>query len=447
MLKFSISLCVATVIFGGCAVTSSNSSSGIDRKAWKQTPPWAQARLQQSWWRKYGDASLNKDIAHAFSSNPDLAVVAARLEQANAAVKSARAVSLPSFNLGIGYREGRKKEVDFGPYDLAPWEGGGQLSWEIDLSGRLRAATQSARHAQEAAFWDLHAARLQMASRIAAARFNLYRFNAEISILQDSTTASQKTVTTLNQRATAGIAATTDVRRQQAEHDRFKRQLIDVRRLRDLTIVQLRTLTGGNYVSNTSQSSLPNVGNPPSLPMSQLLAANPTILAAEARVRSAFQLEKSAKLDLLPSFKLNASASGAGHSLTGRYTQWIHQFGPSLDIPIYDPVRLAKISSRRAESKVAAAKYRAAVLTVLEEVDSARINLVSRRSQLAAAQSEIRALATARSDAQAQFNAGLTSQIEFLDTERRWLEAKRVEAALRQSLLNDHIQLMKALGG
>lgn len=423
------------------------SSNGTNRKAWKHTPAWAQKRLQQSWWRHYGDASLNKDITAAFSNNPDLAVVAARFARADASVKSARAATLPSLNLGIGYRDGRKKEFDSSPYTLAPWEGSGQLSWEIDLSGRLRAATRSAKNAREAAFWDLHAARLQLASRIAATRFNLYRFNTEISLLQESTNASQKTVETLRQRASAGIIASTQVQRQQAEHEKFKRQLIDTNRLRDLTVVQLRTLIGGGHVSNQSQSHLPSTSTPPNLPLNQLLKANPTMLAAEARVRAAFDLEQSARLNLLPSFRLNASAVGAGSSLSGKYKTWQHRIGPSLDIPIYDPARLAKVSVRRAESTAAAAQYRAAVLKVLEEVDSARINLQSRRNQLAAAQREISALKTARYHAKAQFDAGLTSQIEFLDTERRWLEAKRTQAALRQALLNDHIQLMKALGG
>ena len=403
--------------------------------------------MQQRWWTKYGDADLNRDVASAFTNNPDLAIIAARLERSEAQVSKSRAASLPSLNLGIGHRDGRKQEVDFGPYNLAPWEGGGQFSWEIDLSGRLRATTRSAKNARDAAFWDLHAARLQLASRIAATRFNLYRFNAEASLLQDSTRASQETVNSLKARADAGIIASTAYHRQQAEHEKFKRQLVDVKRLCDITVVQLRTLTGGTVVSGTSRSYLPTPKNPASLPLAQLLKANPTLLAAEARVRSAFQLEKSAKLDLLPSFRFNASATGAGNSLTGRYKTWQHQFGPSLDIPIYDPVRLANIKVRRAEAKAAAAQYRSAVLVVLEEVDRSQINLRSCRQQLQIAQREIASLGVTRRYAADQFKAGITSQIEYLDTERRWIEAKRSEVAVKQLLINDHINLIKALGG
>ncbi|MCP5536181.1 MAG: TolC family protein [Akkermansiaceae bacterium] len=445
-MKTAISIIISSTLLASCSM-SPTASSSKSHKAWKQIPSWASARIQQRWWRQYGDTQLNRDVTTALANNPGLAVIAARLDRAEALVAKSRAASLPSINLGIGHRDGRQQEVAMGPYNLAPWEGGGQFSWEIDLSGRLRAATRSAKDARDAAFWDVHAARLQLASRIAATRFNLYRFNAEISCLQESTRASQETVDTLKARADAGIVAASAYHRQQAEHEKFTRQLIEARRLRDVTIVQLRTLTGGAVVSGTTRSHLPTPNNPPALSMAQILKANPSLLAAEARVRSAFQLEKSAKLDLLPSFQFNASATGVGSSLTGRYSAWQHHVGPALDIPIYDPVRLANIKVRRAEAKAAAAQYRSAVITVLEEVDKARINLQSRRRQLHANQREISSLTQTRRYASDQFKAGITSQIEYLDTERRWLEAKRTEASLRQAYLNDHIQLIKALGG
>jgi len=444
-MKLIITLCFAGALLVSCS-TSPTATHG-SHKAWRQIPKWAAARIQQSWWRQYGDTDLNRDVTAAFANNPDLAVIAARLELAEAQVSKTRAASLPSLNLGLGRRDGRKQDVDFGPYNLAPWEGGGQLSWEVDLSGRLRAATRSAKSARDAAFWEVHAARLQLASRIAATRFNVYRFNAELSLLQESTRASQETVNTLKARADAGIIASTAHHRQQAEHEKFKRQLIDVKRMRDLAVVQLRSLTGGGSVSGTSRRHLPTAKNPSPRPINQLLKANPTLLAAEAKVRSAFQLEKAAKLDLLPSFRIDASATGAGSSLSGRYKTWQNRVGASLDIPIYDPYRLANIKVRRAEGKAAAAQYRSAVLLVLEELDRAQINLRSRRQQLQVSQREVSELTETRRHAAAQFKAGITSQIEYLDTERRWLEAKRGEVALRQLLLNDHINLIKALGG
>ncbi|MDB4393694.1 TolC family protein, partial [bacterium] len=96
---------------------------------------------------------------------------------------------------------------------------------------------------------------------------------------------------------------------------------------------------------------------------------------------------------------------------------------------------------------IASANYRQTVLDVLAEIDRARINLASRQAQLATAKRETSALARTRKNAREQFSAGLTSQIELLDTERQWLAAKRSQASLRQAMLAARINLIKATGG
>jgi multidrug efflux system outer membrane protein len=170
-------------------------------------------------------------------------------------------------------------------------------------------------------------------------------------------------------------------------------------------------------------------------------------LATESRVRSAFEIERSSRLNLLPSFQVNLLASGGQKSLADRFRIWTAQIGPSLDIPIYDPARVAALKVNQAKAKIAAAKYRETVLKILAEIDTARINFNSRSAQLATAKRETLALARSRKNAREQFDAGLTSQIEYLDTERQWLAAKLSQAALQQEMLTAQINLIKATGG
>lgn len=435
---------VASSLFLALFTSCSTSISPTDDSAQVAS---GEKRATIPWWRQLNDSSLNQDISAAFSSNPGLRAVALRIDQADAAVASARASTLPRLNLGFGYREGREREVDLRPYDLAPWESGGQFSWEIDVSGKLRAAKKSAVENRAAAIWDFHSARLLLASRIAAARMNLYRLNSELSYLENSLSASQATINFLGERSQAGLVPDSVLEKQQAENERLIREKLDLKRLRDLTVVQLRTLRGGTNPTGITRSSFPEPAGLSNRPLNELLASHPGILAAEARVRSAFQLEQSARLDLLPSFQINALATGTQNNLTDRFYTWLLKAGPSLDIPIYDPVRLASVKARKSQRKIAASEYQKTVLDTLEEIDTARINLVSRRSQLAAAAREAKALESTRDSAREQFDAGLTSQIEYLDTERRWLDAKRSQAALRQAMLNAQISLIKATGG
>lgn len=426
-------------------ITGCSSSAPTSQAALTGTPAMKQATVP--WWRQLNDSSLNRDIQSAFSKNPNLKTIALRIEQAEAAVANARATMLPTLNLGFGYRAGRGRNIDFGPYTLAPWEMGGNLSWEADLTGRLRSAKRASEANATAAVWDYKLAQLLLASRVAATRLNLYRFNAEIASLGDSLQASQDTLATLIERNTAGLIANSAVSNQRAENEKLTRLRLDLVRLRDLTIVQLRTLRGGSEADKLTGTNFPDFKPYRPLPLDQILANHPSLLAAEAQLRAAYEMENSARLNLLPSFRFNALASGRTTSLTNRYQAWITTIGPSLDLPVYDPARLAALKLRKARRATAAANYQAVVLKVLQEIDTASINLKNYRTQLDAARREVREIKTTRGYAREQFNAGLTSQIEYLDAERRLLEANRSVITLEQATLNSSLELIKATGG
>ena len=440
MLRSIANTCLILALLSGCTNTPDSSVLSPEQIR-------GQSRVGISWWQQFNDQALNKDISTALSTNPDLAAIALRIRQADASVLAARAATQPRLNLGFEYREGQKREANFGPYTLAPWKSSAGLSWELDLSGKLRAASASARENKAAAIWDFHAAHLLLASRLASVRLNLYRLNRELSFFQESIKASNGSLKALTERSKAGLISDSVLEKQRAEHEQLVRGQLDLTRLRDLTIVQLRSLRGGSNPGNTMRSNFPSPKNLATKPIDELLSSHPKILAAEARVRSAFQIEQAARLDLLPSFKISALASGAQKNLANRFSTWITQIGPSLSIPIHDPIRLASLKSRKADAQLASTTYQSTVLKTLEEIDSARINLVNRRAQLAAAERESSSLTHSLAIAREQFEAGLTSQIELLETERRWLKTKRSETSLQQSLLNARLDLIKATGG
>ncbi len=440
MIKSVAAASLFVVVLASCS--SSNPST---------EPPsqqgFAEKRANISWWRQLNDSSLNRDVEAAFAASPSLQGMALRIEQADAVVAKAKASTLPRLNLGFGYLDGRRQEIDFGPYDLSPWQSSAGLSWEIDITGKLRAAKNSATESRNAAVWDYYSARLLLASRIATVRMNLYRFNAEMANLGEALSANRQVLKVLKERSQAGLVPDAVLDKQLAEDERLKRTKLDLARLRDLAVVQLRTLRGGSNPAGFNRSEFPSPDALASRPLNQLLASHPELLAAEARVRASFQLEQSARLDLLPSFQVNLLASGSQASLADRFKIWTAKAGPSLEIPIYDPARVAALKVNQARAKIASTEYRDAVLKILAEIDSARINLVSRRAQLTAAERETQALARSRISAREQFDAGLTSQVEYLDTERRWLAARRSQVAIRQAMLSARINLIKATGG
>ena len=177
----------------------------------------AKDRASTAWWAQLNDSSLNHDIEVAYTNNPNLQAVALRIQQADAAVAQARSLALPSLNLGFGYQEGRKREIDFGPYDLAPWQSSAGLSWEIDITGKLKAARDAAIEQKNASDWDYQAARLLLASRIASVRMNLYRFNTELENLKEALLSNRQTLSLLAEKSRAGLISDSVIDQQTAE--------------------------------------------------------------------------------------------------------------------------------------------------------------------------------------------------------------------------------------
>ena len=254
-------------------------------------PEWAGARIDPQWWTGYEDPGLNRDMEIAFRDSADLGAWAARLEQADAQSRMAQAAAWPRLNVGYGFRVGRAKEVDFGPYNLRPWTGATQMQWELDLWGKLKQARKSADSAREAAFWDMAAARLLLASRIAEARFRIYRLSDEAEVFCESIEANASIVKILRDREKAGLISMTDVHRASAEHEKLKRGKEELKRLQQLAVVELETLLGGADRDKEVRGALPLVPGIPVKPFCDLVQSHPKLLSAEARVRSAFRIE------------------------------------------------------------------------------------------------------------------------------------------------------------
>ena len=274
---------------------------------WRHAPAWARAALQQDWWKAFHDSHLNSRIESALSRNPDLRVLGTRLERARAQTGQANAAFWPTITLGTGLLTGREQDrsTAFSPKDLQPWASSAAVSWEMDLFGRLGAMAKSAREAEQAAFWELQAGRLLVATEVAGAHFRILRLNEERSLVADSTAANQMIVLVLREREQAGLISKTELRRQEAEQERLSRGLLDLDRLRNMAHIQLETLCGGQQLAHTAHA-LSSVQTPslPGRKTSIVMSRRPDLLAAEARVRSAFQLEESTRLQLLPSLSL-----------------------------------------------------------------------------------------------------------------------------------------------
>jgi outer membrane protein TolC len=205
-------------------------------------------------------------------------------------------------------------------------------------------------------------------------------------------------------------------------------------------------LLGGGTVPETGWADVKVPATPSKVPAA-VWQSRPDLIAAEAEVRQAFALQDSARLNLLPSLSLEAGGAFAGSSLRGNYNQWTAGVGPRLEIPVWDPERIAQVKRSKAEAVQASANYRSTANRAVEEIEGAYVDLSRYRAQLSSFEREAVAKRRAWQDAESKLGSGVDSEIKVTNLARTYRDAAALETRMRLRALDAHLRLVRALGG
>ncbi len=416
--------------------------------AWVHAPV-SSGALGGGWWRSYGDPALDELIRRGWSRNPDIEALVARAGAARADRLEALGMLFPKAGAALGWGVNREQSrmTMFEPEDMEAWTGEAMVSWELDLTGKRRAMLSAAKDREAAAWARLQGARLMLATEIAAARFEAAILTEEIGLLREQVTSERESLRLTQSLADAGLANSADLAERDADAQAFNRRAEDLERQLALARLRLDRLTGGHGDVPARPAGSLRVPEAPHRLPAETFASRPDMIAAEAEVRAAFSIARAARLNLLPSLSLAAGAEGGTDSPTQRFRTWMATAGPRLEIPIWDPERLAAVPRSRAEAVAAAADYRSTALNAIEEIEGGYINFRSRVSQLRSAEREAQTRRRAWDDARSRFESGLISSIEATEFRHSYYQARRTSLRLKLRTLNDHLALVRALGG
>lgn len=418
--------------------------SWSDRKG---TPVSAAATIEPDWWKGFHDPYLDTLVAKAISGNFDIKVLAARIDVASTQIGEAKAGALPTMDLGGGADFEKSTRQTFAKqYNVAT-----QVSWDIDIWGKVEKGVQAQKaefHASEA---DWRAGYLELVANVSSTYFQILQFDDQIEQQQQTLVTNRQILTIYEGQRRNGLIPQTQVLRQQAEINRLTNQLLELHRSRDVANNALCTLLGvpaGEFQLPKGhlqqRVQLPVV--PEGLP-AQLLARRPDVVAAEFRVLEAYNLVGEAKLAQLPTINLTGHGGTASFALTDLLKSFTYGFMPSINIPLLDPGVRAHVKVTQAQSTVAEQQYRVAVMGAFEEVENALVNLNSHKAQRVELQQEVSRLQIVADQIQSQLRLGVVSQLEVFETERTLLEAQQELLANHQLILSDTVLLYKALGG
>jgi len=423
---------------------------------WKPAQP-SDGSVRGPWWEVFGDPTLNSLEAKVSISNQNVLVAEAQYRQARALVLAARSQFFPTATIGAGYTRSRPSATLAS--SIGPPQGASNdfilpldVSWDIDIWGRIRRNVEGNRANAQASAGDLEATRLLFQSELAQDYYLLRTFDAQRALLDAAIAAYQTSLQLTRNRYAGGVASAADVAQAETQLKTTQAQATDLGVQRAQLDHAIAILIGRPPAAfGIAVAPLPTTA--PAIPVglpSELLERRPDVAAAERRVAAANAQIGVAVAAYYPSVTLSASAGFESGSIA-KWFMWPSRFfsvGPAVTETLFDGgLRSAQTASARAIYDASVAGYRQTVLGAFEDVEdnlaALRILEAEAREQDEAVRAAERSLALTTN----QYRAGIVSYLNVVIAQTAALTSEQTAVGIRGRRLNASVLLIKALGG
>lgn len=455
-LKVSLFFTIASLVLVACT-TAPVSQEEMDAATQVQvatTPDsWATqvsaSNVQVDWLKSFNDPTLIKLVQEAQANNKNLQASAAGVESARALAVQAGAALKPTVDLTAGgARTGSAgTSTSTGNLNL-----GLQLSWELDVWGRIRAGAEGAVASAQAVAADHRYAQHSLAAATVKAYLVAIEATLQTKIARESLTALEETLRITDVRYKNGLASAQDLALTRSDLATAREQLVALEGSHRDAVRALEILLARYPSAELSvRSSLPDVpAAPPAGIPSDLLERRPDLIAAERRVAAAFNAVAQAKTAQLPRLSLTSSIGGVSNSLSNitsaENVAW--QLGTNLLAPIYDGGRLrAQVEIATAEQKQALAAYAQAALTAFSEIETSLDQGVVLKTRETELQEAAKQANKAYRIANLRYKEGETDLLDVLTIQQRVNGAKSNLISVQRLLIEQRVNLYLALGG
>ncbi len=432
---------------------------------WKwQTTSTAPAAMPagEAWWQVFADPLLDSLVRAGLAGNLDLKAAVSRVEEARARVKIAESYWYPSLRLNpyVGTQSLAPnrpvpipvQDGQLGRFTLNTFQIPVDLSYEVDLWGRLKRQVQVNQLLFEAGQAEYRAVQLAVVAEITRTYLLLRTTDAERSVLRKSLGLRDSSLAVADARFRAGLTGQMDVERARTEVAGVRLQLESLLRSRTELELSLGVLLGaapGNLTLR--EGPIPAAAGTIAAPdPASLVSRRPDLVQAERQAGATARQVGVNKAALLPRLNLVGSAGLISREAgllaeTGSAT---YLLGAGLSLPLFEGNRnrnLIAVSERQAEA--AALSYRQRVLQAGREVETALANLQLLTGQLATQQEALASAQRTRQLSRELYVKGLTTFLDVVDAERTALELERQAVNLQGQQTLYTVALVRALGG
>jgi len=461
-----IAAALAAVLLSGCTVGPNYHRPTIQTPTTFRAPtpttsdPASLADLK--WWEVFKDERLQELERTALVQNYDLRDAAARVEAARANLGITRSNQFPNLDAGADItttRFSRNGSLPL-PATIAPSQNRtfGQatlslLSFELDIWGRLRRATEAARASLLGAEENRKAVMITLVSAVADAYFSLRELDDELEISQRTLVTRRESLDLTRNRQAGGVATLLDLRQGEQLVYTAAETIPTLQQQIEQTENQISLLLGKNPGEVLRGRSLTEQEMPPEVPAglpSALLERRPDIRAAEQNLVAANAQIGVAKAAYFPQISLTGFLGGQGTQLSSLFSgpSAVWNFTPQVTQPIFTAGRLkSSVRLQEALRDSALIQYEKTIQTAFTEVSNALIAHQRVRESRVQQELLVAALQDRTRLAYLRYRGGVDLLLNALDADRDLFQAELTLSQIRFSELDSVVQLYKALGG
>lgn len=460
-------LSLAAVLLAGCTVGPNYKRPVVDIPANFRAPdplPPAQAAslADLKWFEVFKDDKLQDLIRKSLAANYDLRDAVARVEAARASLGITRSNQYPNFGAS-GYVAINRLSRDGAtpiPAELLPSQNRNYgsaaldlLSFEVDIWGRLRRATEAARANLLSAEENRKAVVTTLVGDVATSYLTLRELDYTLEISRQTLQTRRESLVLTRQRQTGGVATRLDLRQAEQLVYTAAETIPAIQRQIEQTENQITLLLGQNPGGVVRGNSLTEQDLPPEVPAglpSALLERRPDIRAAEQDLIAANAEIGVAKAAYFPQLSLSGFLGGQSTQLSslfsGPHSAW--SLVPLVTQPIFTAGRLKSgVKLAQAQREHTLIQYQKAVQTAFTEVSDALIAHQRVRESRVEQEALVVALQDRTRLAYARYRGGVDTQLNALDADRDLFQSQLDLAGIRLQELLSVVQLYKALGG
>ena len=456
LISFAIAVslaCVLLVMLSGCATPVVEPSVPMPPR---YSAPAAQDEPEATWWDAFGDPVLSDLVRKAARENRDVKIAAERVRAARAGETVSRSFLMPSIGVNAnasdqktGYDAGLRQSIPNTRTANASLD----VSWELDIAGRLRAGARASRAETHATEDMARGVRLMAMTDVATNYFVLAGATRQLETVRAIAAAQDESLRLVVARERAGLATPFDVERAQADTARAHAAIPPLETTAATSRHRIAVLIGGQPAQASGIVPWQGGAIVPATRTGQpatLLQRRPDVLAAKASLDAANARRQQAAAEWFPRLFLSAAFGREGIDLNG------NALGPTrftnaaafLAMPLFNAGRTGAINEQASAAQAEAAlRYEASIVAALEDVENAVTGLDNERERSKSLRTSSDAATSALARARSLYQRGQVDLLPLLDAQRAQLAARMSANDSDTQLLLDSVQLYKALGG